>query len=74
MRRSTLTLLLVAVVDALLLGLAAYLIIGIQNGTLHTAIEGQKAIERVATILGGAAGVFTVVAILAFFFMRYHKD
>jgi hypothetical protein len=74
MRRSSLTLLLVALVDALLLGLAAYLIIGIRNGDIHTAVEGTKAVERVATILGGAAGVFTLVALLAFVVMRAAKD
>jgi hypothetical protein len=74
MRRSNLTLFLVAFVDAMLLGLAAYLIIGIRSGDIHTAVEANMAVERVAMILGGTAGAFTVAALLAFFFLRYHKD
>jgi nitrate reductase gamma subunit len=74
MRRSNLIVLLVALVDVLLLGLAAYLVIGIQNGDIQTAIEGEKAIERVATVLGGAAGVFTLIAMLGFILFRSQKD
>jgi hypothetical protein len=74
MRRSNLILLLVAGVDLLLLGIMVFLLIGIRDGTIPTAIEQGIAAERITTILGGAAGVFTAVGLLAFLMQRVGKN
>lgn len=74
MRRSNLILILVGVVDALLLGFMAYLLVGIRDGTIHTAIEQTTAVDRITAVLGGAAGVLTAVGLIAFFVLRSQKN
>ena len=74
MRRSNLILILVGTVDALLLGFMIYLLVGIRDGTIHTAIEQSMAAERITTVLGGAAGVLTAVGLIAFFVLRSQKN
>jgi hypothetical protein len=74
MRRSNLILLLVLCVDLLLAGIMIFLLIGIRDGTIATAIEQDLAASRITTVLGGAAGVFTAVGLLAFLIQRVKKD
>lgn len=71
MHRSTLILLLVIAVDVLLLAIMAFLLIGIRDGTISTAIEQRLAAERITTTLGGAAGVFTAVGLIAYLIERF---
>ena len=70
MRRSNLILLLVIAIDVVLLGIMVALLLGIRDGSVPTAIEQQEAIKRVTTVLGGAAGAFTVVGLIAFAIQR----
>jgi hypothetical protein len=74
MRRSNLILLLVGTVDAILIGIAGYLIIGIRDGSIHTGIESSAAVERIVRTMGGAVGVFTALGLLAFLVMRSQKN
>jgi hypothetical protein len=74
MRRSTLILILIAAVDVFFIGLMLYLVNGIRSGNLHTAIEQGAAIDRVVTTLGGAAGVISVLGLLAFAALRFMKN
>lgn len=74
MRRSSLILLLILAVDLLLIGIMALLLIGIRDGSITTAIEQAEAARRITTILGGAAGVFTAVGLVAFLVQRLNKD
>jgi nitrate reductase gamma subunit len=74
MRRSNLILLLVLGVDLLLMGIMVFLLIGIRDGTIATAIEQDLAANRITTVLGGAAGVFTAVGLLAFLAQRFNKN
>ncbi len=74
MRRSNLILLLVLGVDMLLAGIMIFLLVGIRDGTISTAIEQEIAANRITTVLGGAAGVFTAVGLLAFLVQRITKD
>lgn len=74
MRRSSLILLLVLLIDLLLLAIAGAMIWAIQNDMISTAIAEDQAIQRIVTILGIAAGVFTVIGLLSALIQRAGRD
>lgn len=65
MKKSTRALVGLIVIDALLLGGAAWMVLQVKTGAWNAPDAGE-AIQRITTIGGGAVGLVTVILALAF--------